>query len=495
MLSHKPSKIVLILVASLFATGCALKPRQASRFHNTSDSGGGCDCYTCRADNNVSDYSYTENVSMAETIHGETFHSEPVNVVVQEFPQETNITLDSPQVLSVDPPSLPTNTLPRQPYQFGPVTEPISEPVVSNDFAPLNTAPEPANPVNEVKVESSPSDQLLDLDSNEPTPLEGGSFKAPTVEKKVVKVEPTPAVPIPEPTPTPAPAKAPTTAPIPKPTSIPAPTPKSSPVSVPTKPLLPPTPTEIPKPKSIFKPGESFKPGKSFKPIKTSSTSSGSFMLKTQTTTPVIDPFASVASQPQSNGNKLVLRANPVERNVVFTPSRSASKVAVPALQANFKHKSDANWLREVPQMATNTVDQSTQPQAYESTASANLATQVVERIPAPVQMQVAAEQPKPTLPVRLRAIPMDEGMIKGQQVDVRFRQHTPVQHGVVNHTQPAATPEPVAMIPMPLSSASLPEANELELPLATPELDAALEHTARATDVREIVTPPWRIK
>ena len=130
------------------------------------------------------------------------------------------------------------------------------------------------------------------------------------------------------------------------------------------------------------------------------------------------------------------------------------------------------------------------------------------------VQRTVVEPEPK-KLAVRLRAIPMDEQMIRGQQVDVRFREHTPAPQNIaapqnVRNTQlhartpravvqqPIATRQPSAVVQKPIAfeatpqlELAVPKQSTFELPVSTPNVEPAQEHTARA----KTATPPWRIK
>ena len=205
--------------------------------------------------------------------------------------------------------------------------------------------------------------------------------------------------------------------------------------------------------------------------------------------------------RPERNANgKVVLRANPVERNVVYVPpTRLASKVAVPALEAGFKKQNTAgNWLRGVAQQRPASVrTASVEPQE-------KLAAEVVAPSPEPAASAVPqapiADEPK-KLAVKLRAIPMTDEMVRGQRVDVRFREHQPTQRemeAVIVDSgnaprQPAMDQPIVEPVVAPIVTLS-PNLNLID---SNPAADQpALDRTAKSTDaVEKLVTPPWRIK
>ena len=224
-----------------------------------------------------------------------------------------------------------------------------------------------------------------------------------------------------------------------------------------------PAPAEAPK--STFKPGEAFKPRKKkVKPLDSSS-------LK------------------RISEDRIVLRANPVDRNVVYLPpSKSVSEVVVPALRASFKKEAPGNTLRGL----AHTSQPAYQP-AYQSETQV-----VVNEVPqAPASVRIAEAQPLPTsqpapksIPVRLRAIPTSERMIQAKQVQVRFSNELPRQQ--VSDDSNAETLPP-KQIPQP----DLAPKVEIEIPtleVVEPTSTGAV-HTASADDAAEFATPPWRLQ
>ncbi|QEG21193.1 hypothetical protein [Mariniblastus fucicola] len=538
MISRKPTQLVLILAATFFLPGCAIKPRQQSRFHNVA-ADGSCNCYTCRSCGG-----YIEDVSATSTLSGhDVQYSSGQNV--QYTPSS-----ESFQSSSSD------DSQPRKLYEVPP-----QEPVVSTDsFKPAASAiTDDAPVINEVQPEDRPFDNSLKLESyeapkSEPGPLDGGEFKPlkseASIEETVTKSEAPRVEPAKieaakiEPAKVEAPKAETPKIDIPKPKSIEVPVPaEPAPAAVPKK-------LDVPAPASTFTPGETFKPKKpvdsswktpesTFKPFEPAVDLKQEVAV-TQSPEPVaipqddpvdsffgrggFKPVAKPLPQPQSDSDgKIVLKANPVERNVVYCPpSKSISRVVVPALQSSFKGSSDGNQLRGLqhttaqPQQAQ-VASQELNQQRYGTTASANIVQQPARIHREEPQAQVVETQPK-TIPVRLRAIPMNEQMIKNQQVNVRFREHNAELQDIENWqmqaaaeitpervpTQPApqlptpqlATPEPNSVPAAPQLNLTPPSSTEINLQLAIPELDdSAHEHTARAIETDEMVTPPWRIK
>ena len=544
MISHMPTKIVILLAATIVFSGCAVKPRKASRFQHSVSADGTCNCYTCR---NCGDYVEESPVIMSDS----------------------NVTMS--HEMGSFPPAQPSSN------SFAPTapTEPISI-----QSRPLYEVPETLTPAPTVSAEmfDSQSPSLIDTDQpviNEVQPEEdglklnsmdepmvepgGGSFKPMKAREEVVKqvpeiketktvdtpkiVEPTPAklAPI-----EPAPIKSAPIEPAPIEPAPVKPTPVAPKIVEPT-PVIPPVkdivePIKVPKPKSTFKPGEAFKPRKRVKPIDSSSWHSPKSMFKSATVekveiamapeplavpvqavpvqvtpvqvTPVQDPvdtffdrneFAPAAKplRQQQPGEKIVLRANPVERSVVYVPPmKSVSQVVVPALRAGFRKKAaDGNWLRELPtQQVPVPASQIADVRSYETTASAGIVQQIPQPQPQPMQVAEAVQPQIQKIPVRLRAIPMNERMIKGKQVEVRFREHVPTPENAPQRQAQTTNSQRLLTqstdIPALLANElTLPSSNEVDLEFATPAAaDSTFEHTARAVET-EVATPPWRIK
>lgn len=459
MISQKPHKIVLILAATLFMTGCSLKPRQTSRFHAVSASGH-CNCYSCRSCGG-----YDEDVPNNQAPVYNDVIASPISeaVVEQKVPASSTV---------------PALSKPRKLYEF------TEEPVVSKDsFQALETSsPElNSNPVNEVDADASPSDNVLELATDVLEQPEGSAFKPATPKKQLTEFEaPKSLEPVAETKTAVEPKVIADTKPLFEPTAPIKPTPAEptpaapTPVAEPVKPALP---AKTPTPTSNFIPGETFKPRKKpvapldsssldrssgfkglepFAPESNSSEPNTTFAEKAEPVAmPKDDPvdsffgkdqFASSAKQiPRPvDGSKIVLRANPVERNVVYRPpSKSDSNVAVPALQASFKAGANENWLRDMAHSGNPSVQVAANNNGYPQTDAAAIVPQAQVNVqqtiqpvqpiePQPIQTQPVdvgvrsiEAQPEPQkIAVRLRAIPMDERMIKGQQVEVRFREH-----------------------------------------------------------------------
>jgi len=525
MISQMPTKIALLVAATMFMTGCATKPKQASRFHHSATAGGSCACYTCQ--------NYVNDTSSVTTY----------------TPVTTQETMAAPMVYTPTTPA-PISVQARPLYKLPTTTSPA--PIVSSDSFESLDSESPSlvdidQPViNEVQPDSGLKLNTFTDPKIESGGLDGGSFKPLQTEKKVVET-------IPE-------INAPKTVEIPKPVEtaivkpkIVEPTPVASTSAIPTPAVTPspvePTPIvstvkkivepiEIPKSASTFKPGEAFKPRKKITPLDSSSWKSPEALLNPLTEekvevavapapvavpAPAQDPidsffgredFETAKPLRQAQGGKIVLRANPVERNVVYVPpSKSVSQVVVPALRASFKKTEDGNWLREPP--TEQDLVQATQVAAgntYEKTTSANIAQLAPQPQPQPAPIQTPVqpvqivEAPEiKKIPVRLRAIPMNEQMIKGKQVDVRFREHVPAPQQApasenIQRKAEASTPQRLISrstdIPaLPVNELTPPQPNEVNLELATPAMvNPAWEHTARAVE-DDVATPPWRIK
>jgi hypothetical protein len=366
--------------------------------------------------------------------------------------------------------------------------------------------------IQEIQPMDSPSDKRLDVDEvSDSNDVGGGEFKPlETAAESVVTPEPAEA------------AK------------------ETAPVAIETPEVVaaPKTPetaiekVEVPQPESTFKPGETFKPRKKkaidsswmnpdslfddepseFQPSK-NDVATDSATPETPDTDPIDTFFGRDGFEPAKlpmpkvdTDGKVVLRANPVDRNVVYSPpAQSASSVAVPALQAGFKKNTDENWLREVtkpsaPQVA---VAESIRPlPSYQTTNSANI---VVEKPSQPEVDEQTQNMPPTeiaeirTIPVKLRAIPLTEEMIRGKQVQAKIREHIPAPQAIpqleqVTQQQTVELPESVELVPQ--SELNLPATTNLDLEFADqPQENPYYEHTARANDNNGPATPPWRLK
>lgn len=441
---HNSCVLTLTLAATMLISGCALKPRQQSRFHNTG-SDGNCGCYTCQHD---------EGSSAVEQEYVESYETTPSTVnEVQETPEVEERPL----------------------YQLPEASEPV---VSSDSFSVKKYEAEPAV-INEVQ----PEDNYLKLDSESELKLDGGDFKSkeeitvtPTEPAKSLNIFETAPDALPAPKapklPEAAPAKAPvvqTPDPVSVPDLKPAPTtetlvaPKTDPAP---DSVFTPKPVEVSKPveapKSTFKPGDAFKPRKrKVKPLDSSSLE-------------------------QTSGGRIVLQANPVDRNIVnLPPTKGVAQVVVPALRSSFKNEAPGNSLRSL----AHTSQPAYQPETQ-------VAVQEVQQAPAPVR--IAEAQPLPTrqaqpksIPVRLRAIPTSERMIQAKQVQVRFSQELPRQQVSEDLGTETLPPQ---QIPKPVLAPRV----EVEPPTIEEVADPAPPitlHTASAENSSEFATPPWRIK
>ena len=510
MISHKPTKIALILAAALFVTGCSLKPKQRnSRFaHTAASNSSNCSCYVCThgVDTGAQQYADAEYTG-GEFTEGVTYSEAPFSEGEVMYPQETYVSPETTQFTES------YDTTPRSLYEVPQIEEPV---VSENSFKPADNSfkpaensfqvapnlfeppadtsvplsPPPENPINEVDAESSPSDQMLDLKGLSPSDsnsLDGGSFKSKLMKEEVSNIELPKALEPKTAVPTPAPAKplVPTPAtPTPAvPTPAVAPTPAAKPVPKPISDVLP---VEVPKPASSFTPGKAFTPGKTFKPRKKID----------------LDTSSNTLRQP---GEKVVLKANLVERNFAPMPRRVAT-ATVPALQTSFKRNSNENWLRSESHLAVN---QPTNRRAYQSTRSAGIEEPQVFRVAQRMPSQQQVETPPKQIPVRLRAIPMSQRMIDGKNVQARFREHSPSPQNFAvpqdtdklrlkaSNVQPmTAAIKSVSMPQTPPVQKAVSLAEPTDFQMTTPGAESpAPDRTAKAIKVYEVATPPWRTK
>ena len=551
MKTQSPTRVVLILIGALVLTGCALKPKRASRFHQTT-ANGSCNCYTCQNSPGASNVVMQSQPTTGAWVESSEFVSTPMGSATKSFP-------------STEFSSSQFSDQPREPYQMP--DEPTAPVVSSEPFTTNSPSFAAEQPVIE-EVEPGFKSGGFELSDTTEDSLGGGSFKplnkeefvaAPRIEEPVVDTskpltveslndveplstaatlkttEPTPTTKLPsvddvapgpiemaKPAEIVKPVEVPTPAEVTKAIEIPKPAAEiPSPIAIPKKIEIP-KEIAVPAPASTFKPGETFKPRKKIKPLDTSMFGGESFD-QTQFENSPSDQSVALTAQPdehnqsidsffgrqstearplpqQNMNGKVVLRANPVERNVVYCPpSKNASKVLVPALEAGFRKQNTAgNWLRSV----ANERPAPTRTASVEANVTEVVAAARPEAAPAVLQTPPAVESTPRRLAVKLRAIPMNDEMIRGQRVNVRFREHQPTQRDsqnvIVESPVPAQRQQAIAQPLMEAVAAPSVTLNpkvellEIDMPAEQPVMD----RTARSSDaVVETATPPWRLK
>jgi hypothetical protein len=180
-----------------------------------------------------------------------------------------------------------------------------------------------------------------------------------------------------------------------------------------------------------------------------------------------------------------VLKANKVDRKVVFQPLATPPSNAVPALAASFKRGPIAtNSLRGPQHMLR-------QPVAVDATIVAH-ANPVIEQIhqqsPQQAEAHHIATQQVPPRTV-LRAVPLTEGAIRGRHVQVRFKTPQPAQHANDMNFEKF----PLNQVPQPGNRIESLEP-QINVEIAEPIHDSSwFDRTARNDQLNEDAIPPWR--
>ncbi len=468
MKSPNSCQLMILVVATMLLTGCSLKPRQQPqlRFHNAA-AGGSFDCYACG------------NCGGCIESSGENSAG---------FDQKNSAAVETSSPVTVEA----TAKSVRPPYQLSGVDEPVVK-TESLGFkrASLNAVAETAEAsiINEVQPKETGL-HLQKIEAKvEPKRPEGGEFKPPASPKLVEA---------------------------PKATEVLKKADASRPAEI-AKPVTASKPVEVAKPADIT--SSTFKSGKEFQPRRTaekSLDSSDGRVPSSDLLLPAIEDTSNEMPQtvaddsldsffgrgttiPQSKpqqqseaNDRIVLRANPVDHNVAFNPpSKSVSCGVVPALKTSFKNDSRGNTLRSFVHTDQPAIEEST---AIVKKEAIEIRSQATEIQPLPAVPDAMVQSPSKTIPVRLRAIQMNDQMIKGRQVKFRFKTHEPTQQAINQwHMEKFPANQIHQPFPTPRLKVLQPELN---LEIADPDTDYSLhELTARADDSSDTATPPWRIK
>lgn len=189
-------------------------------------------------------------------------------------------------------------------------------------------------------------------------------------------------------------------------------------------------------------------------------------------------------AEPSSHSGRIVLKANQVDRKVVFQPLATPPRSAVPALAASFKRgQITTNTLRG-PQHSLQ------QPAAATATiiAQANPVEEQPQQFAPRVDTNRFATQQVPVRTV-LRAVPMSEGAIRGRHVQVRFKNHQPAQHANGMNLEKF----PLNHVPAPGHRIETLEPR-INVEIAEPIQDNSwFDRTARNEQPSDDAIPPWR--
>lgn len=530
MISNTPTRIVLLLAASVLLSGCALKPKAKTRFHRPVASSGKCDCFTCR--NSAPAVGLRPPASCIEVAcdpcnpcESAPFDANTSPMTSQtrplyQLPEGTDIKADAPKM---EAPALVEQESPVikevAPFESSKPFDLNTEPSLGGgSFKPLNSNEEVIVPPTTVEPIEAPKAAPLEKVEVTEAEKEPAPIASKSVDVKDVLEEASKPIDI-------EPVKALKPAEVAKPVEAPKPLEVTKPVEV-AKPAAVPTPAEkvvVPEPESTFKPGQPFKPRKrktidsSWNDIDANFYEHGADESREDETLVAennapellssedpVESFFGRENEPEAKplprqsvaSGKVVLRANPVERSVVYMPpSKSVSKVVVPALRSSFKTvNSSNNWLRAENHVARTPPSGEVERQAYQQTEAPNIAVKQVTKpappvVEAPVEETLETNQPR-SLAVTLRAIPMNE-TTRRQKAEARFLQHQPIQRIVQNPSVEEATDISEPMI-KPVET----KEPELNIRVASPpQMEPSHPQTARALGEDEYVTPPWRIK
>ena len=521
---QNPIRTVLILIAALMVSGCALKPRAASRFHHPVSSDGTCNCYTCQnAPSAVAQHAAAAPCTSCNSLPaGEA-------VVESQAPQPFTAPAisagsDSKNVESFNS-IAPLQEKSREQDDF-PIVEEITPNLGSSTRSGSNTKPsvDPLNTGGAFKTFDSSEAIVVAPSEPEPAMIEApvADLEEAVEEKGFGQLEM--MEPATEDT---APAIANTLEEAAKDVADEAPSAtidmkeifsqaaepvEAAPVEIPTsaESLIsqPPAPTqtiELPKPANTFKPGQPFRPRKrtsvspndsTWNDLDTNFYQHGADEgVATEATTSTDSELASFfdskdddvpsrVPMPRPVGEgRVVLRADKVDQNVVYTPpAKSASMVVVPPLSQNFRTEDESgNWLRQDEHVIAALPPQKSH-RVYEVTESARIADNSVAVKP---ESDPIFETLRQRSTVRLKAIPLARSINRQPAV-------LPVAQS--NISQPV-TQRPIVNTPA-LPPVTIEETAEEPVRVASPpRQEPNRPYTARSTDDDGLAVPPWRMK